>query len=84
VPYICPSPQDRAVDITAVGAVHPCHLEDGTEAICIAVGDGHPYRLVSSNHERAAAMTGLAERVKERSGASSARSSFLILARSEA
>jgi len=45
--------------------------EDGTEAICIAVADGHPYQLVSSNHERAAGMARLAERVKERTGASS-------------
>lgn len=45
--------------------------EDGTEAICIAVADGHPYQLVSSNHERAASMARLAERVKERTGASS-------------
>ena len=45
--------------------------EDGTEAICIAVADGHPYQLVSSNHERAASMARLAERVKERIGASS-------------
>jgi hypothetical protein len=45
--------------------------EDGTEAICIAVADAHPYQLVSSNHERAASMARLAERVKERTGASS-------------
>jgi hypothetical protein len=45
--------------------------EDGTEAICIAVADGHPYQLVSSNHERAASMARLAERVKERTEASS-------------
>ena len=45
--------------------------EDGTEAICIAVADGHPYQLVSGNHERAANMARLAERVKERTGASS-------------
>jgi len=45
--------------------------EDGTEAVCIALADGHPYQLVSSNHERAAGMARLAERVKERTGASS-------------
>ena len=45
--------------------------EDGTEAICIALADGHPYQLVSINHERAAGMARLAERVKERTGASS-------------
>ena len=45
--------------------------EDGTEAICIAVADGHPYQLVSSNHERTASMARLAERVRERTGASS-------------
>ena len=45
--------------------------ENGTEAICIAVTDGHPYQLVSSNQERAASMARLAERVKERTGASS-------------
>jgi hypothetical protein len=45
--------------------------ENGTEAICIAVANGHPYQLVSSNHERAASMARLAERVKERTGASS-------------
>ena len=55
--------------------------EDGTEALCIALADGHPYQLVSGNHERAASMARLAERVKERTGASSVEIARFVRAR---
>ena len=59
---------DRSIDeVFAWIAIYA----DGTEAICIAVADAHPYQLVSSNHERTASMARLAERVRERIGASS-------------
>jgi hypothetical protein len=44
---------------------------DGKEAICVTVAGDNPYQLVGTDLRGVTNMAGLAERVKERTGAAS-------------